>query len=66
VIAHRGEVPASMLYPLSHLGLARASVLTNDRTTARQSYERFLTLWKTADAGLRVVGEARSEQAALR
>ena len=65
IIAHRGEVPASMLYPLSHLGLARAAVLSQDTETARQSYREFLTLWKTADAGLRVVSEARSEQAAL-
>jgi len=66
VIAHRGEVPASMLYPLSHLGLARASALANDTETARKSYEQFLTIWKTADAELGVVNQARSEQAALR
>src|SRR5262245_22786153 len=66
IIAHRGEVPASMLYPLSHLGLARASALANDTETARKSYEQFLTLWKTADAELGVVKQARSEQAALR
>jgi eukaryotic-like serine/threonine-protein kinase len=65
VIAHRGEVPASMLYPLSHLGLARASTLSHDTETARKSYEQFLTLWKSADAGLRALTEARSEQAAL-
>jgi hypothetical protein len=65
VIAHRGEVPATMLYPLSYLGLARAAVLTNDIATARESYEQFFTLWKNADAGLRAVSEARSEQAAL-
>jgi eukaryotic-like serine/threonine-protein kinase len=66
IIAHRGEVPASMLYPLSHLGLARASALANDTETARKSYEQFLTLWKTADAELGAVKQARSEQAALR
>jgi hypothetical protein len=66
IIAHRGEVPASMLYPLSHLGLARASALANDTETARKSYEQFLTLWKTADAELGAVNQARSEQAALR
>jgi len=54
-----------MLYPLSHLGLARAAALSEDTETARQSYRQFLTLWKTADAGLRAVSEARSEQAAL-
>jgi len=66
IIAHRGEVPASMLYPLSHLGLARASALAHDTATARKSYEQFLTLWKTADAELGVVNQARSEQATLR
>ena len=66
IIAHRGEVPASKLYPLSHLGLARASALANDTATARKSYEQFLTLWKTADAELAAVNQARSEQAALR
>lgn len=35
VIGHRGEVPASMLYPLSYLGLARAAVLSNDTANAR-------------------------------
>jgi len=64
IIAHRGEVPTSMLYPLSHLGLARALALSQDTATARQSYEQFLTLWKNADAGLRAVSEGRSEQAA--
>jgi len=66
VIAHRGEVPASVLYPLSYLGLARASALANDTETARKSYDQFLTVWKTADAELGVVKQARTEQAALR
>ena len=66
IIEHRGEVPASMLYPLAHLGLARASALVHDTATARKSYEQFLTLWKSADAGLRVVTDARGEEGALR
>jgi TolA-binding protein len=66
IVEHRGEVPTSMLYPLAHLGLARASALTQDTATARKSYEQFLTLWKNADAGLRVVTDARNEQSALR
>ena len=65
IVTHRGEVPASMLYPLSHLGLARAFALSHDTDNARKSYEQFLTLWKSADAGLRAVTEARSEHAAL-
>jgi eukaryotic-like serine/threonine-protein kinase len=66
VIAHRGEVPASMLYPLSLLGLARAAALSNDTGGARKSYDQFLALWKDADAGLRALTEAHSEAAALR
>jgi len=61
VIGHRGEVPASMLYPLSYLGLARAAVLSNDTTNARKAYDRFLELWKHADADLRPVIDARNE-----
>src|SRR6185295_7498679 len=30
ILDHRGEVPASALYPLAHLGRARAAVLTSD------------------------------------
>ena len=59
-------MPASVLYPLSYLGLARASALANDTETARKSYDQFLTVWKTADAELGVVKQARTEQAALR
>ena len=61
VIGHRGEVPASMLYPLSYLGLARAAVLSNDTANARKAYNRFLELWKNADAVLRPVIDARNE-----
>jgi tetratricopeptide (TPR) repeat protein len=61
VIGHRGEVPASMLYPLSYLGLARAAVLSNDTANARKAYDRFLELWKNADAVLRPVIDARNE-----
>jgi tetratricopeptide (TPR) repeat protein len=66
IVSRRGEVPASMLYPLSYLGLARAAVLSNDTAAARKSYDRFLALWKDADAGLPVLNDARRELAALR
>lgn len=66
VVSRRGEVPASMLYPLSYLGLARAAVLSNDTAAARKSYDQFLALWKDADSGLPVLNDARRELAALR
>ena len=49
IIDHRGEVPASMLYTLAHLGLARAAALGTDTAAARKAYGDMLTLWAQAD-----------------
>lgn len=57
VLDHRGEDPASVLYPLAHLGLAR---VTGDAA----EYKGFLDLWKNADSDLRPLVEARKESAA--
>ncbi len=65
LIEHRGESADSMLYPLAHLGLARALAMSNDTTAARRTYERFLTLWEGADADLPPLVEAREEYARL-
>jgi tetratricopeptide (TPR) repeat protein len=65
IIDHRGEVPASMLYPLAHLGLGRAATLTNDRPGARKAYAEFLKLWEGADHDLAPLREARAEQSRL-
>jgi serine/threonine protein kinase/Tfp pilus assembly protein PilF len=65
ILAHRGEVPASLLFPLSHLGLARAAVLENDAATARKAYQDFLTLWEEADPDLEPLTAARLEAARL-
>jgi tetratricopeptide (TPR) repeat protein len=61
ILNRRGEVPASMLYPLAHLGLARASMVERESNKARTHYEAFLTAWKNADANLSPVREARME-----
>jgi hypothetical protein len=66
ILGHRGEVPASPLYALAHLGLARASALVNDTEQARKEYGEMLGLWKDADANLLLVKEARLELARLR
>jgi tetratricopeptide (TPR) repeat protein len=65
VIDHRGEMADSLLYPLAHLGLARARASGGDRAGARQSYLAFFTLWKDADANLLPLAEARREFARL-
>jgi Tfp pilus assembly protein PilF len=62
VIDRRGEDPESQLFPLAHLGLARAKLLTSDTAAARRFYARFLELWRDADAALPALVSARQEQ----
>ncbi|MCG3163991.1 MAG: Serine/threonine-protein kinase PknD [Acidobacteria bacterium] len=66
IIAHRGWDPASPLWPLAHLGLARAAALTGDAARSRQAYENFFALWKDADPDLPVLIEAKQEYAKLK
>jgi tetratricopeptide (TPR) repeat protein len=62
----RGEVPASRLLPLAHLGLARAATLAGDTAMARKAYDDFFVLWKEADPELQPLNEARAEYARLK
>jgi len=66
IVEHRGEGPASVLYVLAHLGLARAAVLMDDRETADKAYGDFFALWNEADPDLLPLREARLEHARLR
>jgi tetratricopeptide (TPR) repeat protein len=66
IVDHRGAAPTSALYPLAHLGLARASVMTGDVALARGAYETLFSVWKDADSELQPLGEARAEYARLR
>jgi eukaryotic-like serine/threonine-protein kinase len=66
ILDHRGWDPASPLYPMAHLGLARAAVLIGDAARSRQAYQDFLALWKDADSDLPILNEARREFAGLR
>ncbi len=66
ILDHRGWSPASSLYPLAQLGLARAAMLQGDTAKAKQSYEMFLQLWKDADADLPILLEAKKEYEKLK
>jgi serine/threonine protein kinase/tetratricopeptide (TPR) repeat protein len=66
ILDHRGIEPLSPLYPLAHLGLARASVLSGDSAKARKEYQDFLALWKDADADLPILQQAKDEYAKLK
>jgi eukaryotic-like serine/threonine-protein kinase len=65
VIDHPGIVRDQMIAPLSHLGLARARVLSGDVAGARTAYQDFFALWKDADPDLPVLKEAKAEYAKL-
>jgi Flp pilus assembly protein TadD len=60
ILDRRGEVPGSILYPLAHLGLARAT-MNADIDTARKAYERLFALWGGADPDLQPLKDARLE-----
>jgi hypothetical protein len=63
VIDNRGVVANSALYPLAHLGLARAAAREGQVVVARQAYERFFALWPEADPDLPVLKAAKREYA---
>jgi tetratricopeptide (TPR) repeat protein len=66
ILEHRGEAVTSPLYPLAHLGRARAANLNGDTATARREYDALFALWKDADADLRPLTDARRESGRLR
>jgi tetratricopeptide (TPR) repeat protein len=66
VIDHRGEGPLSLLWPIAHLNLARASALQGDTAHAKQMYDQFFTLWRNADADLPILIEAKREYGKLK
>ncbi len=66
ILDRRGYAPLSPLYPLAHLGLARATALTGDTARSRKSYEDFFAVWKEADAELPILRTAKREYDQLR
>lgn len=65
ILEHRGAGPVSPLYPLAHLGLARASVLVGDLAEARRAYQDFFALWKDADPDVPALQQAQVEYSKL-
>ena len=52
-------------YPLAHLGLARALHRQGDTAESHREYAAFLQSWKSADADLAPLRQARAEAATL-
>jgi DNA-binding winged helix-turn-helix (wHTH) protein/tetratricopeptide (TPR) repeat protein len=65
VIDRAGVDPEDIRHPLAWLGLARAEALQSRYADSRRDYQRFLTLWRDADADAPVLIKARAELRAL-
>jgi len=61
ILDHPQIVGIDPMYPLAHLGLARARALSGDIPGARTAYQDFFTAWKDANADLPVLIQARAE-----
>ena len=61
VLDQRGQAPLSLLWPLAHLTLSRASVMQGDMAQARKSYQDFMGLWKDADPDIPILIQAKRE-----
>lgn len=61
IVGARSFAPMSALYPLVHLGLARAATLQGDAAKARKAYEDFFGFWKDADGDIPVLIEAKKK-----
>jgi len=62
---HGGRLQHPDLFALSHHALGRIRQSRGDLAGARESYNKFLELWKNADPGIPEVEEAKARLAAL-
>jgi eukaryotic-like serine/threonine-protein kinase len=75
ILDHRSLIASSPIFPLAHLGLARAYALQARsaqgadadaaRAKARAAYQAFFALWKDADPNIPILIAAKSESARL-
>jgi serine/threonine protein kinase/predicted Zn-dependent protease len=65
ILDHRNLTQGSPIWPLSHLGLARARAMAGDASGARTAYQDLFALWKDADADIPILKEAKAEYAKL-
>ena len=65
ILDHRGIVVSDPIAALAHLQLGRAYALMGNREKAKSAYQDFLALWKTADAEIPILQDAKQEYAKL-
>jgi len=65
-IDQRAAVVNCPLGPLAHLWLGRARALEGNSAAARESYQKFFTVWKDADPDIPILIAAKAEYAKLK
>jgi len=65
LLDHRGLVSNCVTGALAHVGLAHSYAQGGDVAKARTAYQDFLALWKSGDADVPILKEAKAEYAKL-
>jgi tetratricopeptide (TPR) repeat protein len=65
ILANPGIDPLSPMFPLAHLGLARAYALQHQNSESRDEYQKFFALWNAADTDTPMLKIAREEYGRL-
>ncbi len=66
ILDHNGIIANFPTAPLAWLGIARARASSGDSAGAQEAYQKFLAIWKNADANIPILREARSEYSQLK
>jgi serine/threonine protein kinase/tetratricopeptide (TPR) repeat protein len=61
ILDHRGHAPLSPLYPLAHLGSARAAAQVGNIVRSDKNWQDFLAAWNHADPDLPILLKAKRE-----
>lgn len=65
ILDRHGVGATNVLYPLAHLGLARAYVVQNKAEKAKTAYQDFFAAWKDADPDVPILQSAKAEYGKL-
>jgi len=65
IIDSKGVVVNEPIGVLARLGLGRAAALNDDNEKAKSAYDDFFQLWKSADADIPILKQAREEYSKL-
>ena len=65
ILDHSGIVVSDPIGGLARLQLGRALASAGHRKKAKASYQAFLSLWKSGDAGIPIFRQAKAEYASL-